>query len=131
MKECPNCGAMNPEGNFTCSSCGVNFNVYQENNEENAGYSEAVANEHPSEGSENQAKPKANAYNKNAIIALAFSVIAIFIFWWLSIAGISLGVKSLKEMKDSGEKGKALAIAGIVVGFIDLALYYFGEYLIK
>ena len=70
-------------------------------------------------------------FNKNAICSLAFSVISIFIFWWLSIAGISSGILALKEIKAKNEKGKGLAIAGIVIGVICEILYWYGEIMIN
>ncbi len=60
--------------------------------------------------------------NKNAIYSLIFSVVSRFIFWWLSIAGISSGVLALREIKNKNEKGKALAIIGIIIGVIALVL---------
>lgn len=64
-----------------------------------------------------------NKYNKNAIYSIIFSSVSIIIFWWLSLAGISLGFVALKHIKQSGEKGKILAYLGIVIGFIALFLF--------
>ena len=67
-------------------------------------------------------KPKVN---KNAIYSIVCSSVSIFIFWWLSIAGISTGILALKEIKEKNERGKALAIIGIVIGVIGLTLYWY------
>lgn len=70
-------------------------------------------------------------WNKNAIISLVCSIISLVIFWWLSFVAIGCGVTALKEIKEKEEKGKALAIAGIVIGVIDIALYFVGRFLIN
>ena len=64
-----------------------------------------------------------NKTNKNAIFSFVFSIISFFIFGWLSIAGVSLGIVALKEIKSTNEKGKGLAIAGLILGAIALVLY--------
>ena len=63
--------------------------------------------------------------NKNAIISLVCSIVSIVIFWWLSYAGIGSGILALKEIKKNNEKGKVLAIAGIVIGVISNILYFY------
>ena len=63
--------------------------------------------------------------NKNAICSITCSIISIFIFWWLSLAGISTGIVALKEIKEKNEKGKGLAIAGIVIGAIAEIIYWY------
>lgn len=68
-------------------------------------------------------------WNKNAIISLVFSLISLLIFWWLSFCAIGCGVVALREIKEKEEKGKALAIAGIVIGVIDIALFFVGRIL--
>ena len=60
----------------------------------------------------------------NAITALVFDFISLFIFGWLSVAGLSLSIIALKGFKESNEKGKGLAIAGIIVSIICMALYF-------
>ena len=70
----------------------------------------------------NTEQPKTN---KNAIYAITFSCVSIVIFWWLSYAGIGSGILALKEIKKNNEKGKVLAIAGIVIGVISNILYFY------
>ena len=89
-------------------------NNYNQNNFNNTNYNSNIPNT-----INNNGKQKTN---KNAIYALVFSIVSIFIFWWLSIAGISSGVLALREIKNKNEKGKALAIIGIVIGVIALVL---------
>lgn len=60
--------------------------------------------------------------NKNAIYSLVCSIVAFFIVWPLALAGISLGITSLNQLKTSNEKGRGMAIAGIVIGGLDVLL---------
>ena len=62
--------------------------------------------------------------NKNAILSIVFSVVSIFIFCLLLLAGISTGFLALKEIKAKNEKGKVLAIIGIVVGIVGAVLKF-------
>ena len=57
-------------------------------------------------------------YNKPAIIGLVLSIIAIFGVGLAGIVGFILGVVGLVQIKHTHEKGKGLAIAAIIVGFI-------------
>lgn len=72
----------------------------------------------------NSVKPKTS---KNAICSLVFAIVSLFIFWWLSLAAISTGIVALREIKVKNEKGKGLAIAGIVIGVICELLYWYSE----
>ena len=65
--------------------------------------------------------------NKNATYSLVCSIVAFFIFWWLAFAGISLGCTALNQIKNSSEKGRGLAIAGITIGVIDIVLFIIGQ----
>lgn len=64
--------------------------------------------------------------NKNAIISIICSCVGLIIFWWLGIVGIILGARSLKEIKQNNEKGNILAIIAIVIGAIDVILFFVG-----
>ena len=66
-------------------------------------------------------------FNTNAIYSCIFSIVSIFIFWWLSPVGLGLGIRALNEIKTKQEKGKVLAIIGIIVGTIGLGLYFYGR----
>lgn len=69
--------------------------------------------------------------NKNAILSITFSLISMFIFWWLSLAGISAGVIALREIKAKNQKGKILAIIGIIIGIISEGLYWYTQIISK
>lgn len=62
--------------------------------------------------------------NKFAIYSIVCSAVSIFILWWLSLAGIGYGIKALKDIKETGKKGKILAIIGILLGIISITLFY-------
>lgn len=57
-------------------------------------------------------------YNKSAIIGFILSVIAIFGVGLAGVAGFILGIVALIQIKHTHEKGKGLAIAAIIAGFI-------------
>lgn len=61
---------------------------------------------------------KKEEYNKPAIIGLVLSIIAIFGLGLAGIAGFILGIVALVQIKHTHQKGKGLAIAAIIIGFI-------------
>ncbi len=63
-------------------------------------------------------KEKKLKYNKSAIIGLILSIIAIFGVGLSGIVGFILGIVALVQIKHTHERGKGLAIAAIIVGFI-------------
>ena len=60
--------------------------------------------------------------NKNAIISLFFGLFSLFMFWFVAFAGIGVGIKAIREIRGSGEKGKVLALIGIIISFISIVL---------
>lgn len=57
-------------------------------------------------------------YNKSAVVGLVLSIVSVFGVGLAGIAGFILGIVALTQIKHTHEKGKGLAIAAIVVGFI-------------
>ena len=62
--------------------------------------------------------------NRTAIAALVSSVVCLFGLG--SIIGIALGVYALNQVAVTGENGRGLAVAGIVVGAVTLLLSMIG-----
>ena len=57
-------------------------------------------------------------YNKSAVIGLVLSIISIFGVGLAGIVGFILGIVALTQIKHTKEKGKGIAIAAIIIGFI-------------
>lgn len=57
-------------------------------------------------------------YNKNATIGFVLSIISIFGIGLAGLIGFILGIVALTQIKHTLEKGKGLAIAAIIIGFI-------------
>ena len=113
-----NCGNdINPNEKF-CGSCGApitgNTNTQPVNN--------------TNSNNTNVSNTNSNKMNKEAIGSIACSIICLFIFWWLGISGIILGVQALKEIKETNEKGKELAYAGIAIGAVAILLYFASKF---
>ena len=50
------------------------------------------------------------------------AIVAFIASFFISILGIILGFVALSQIKRTGEKGRGLAIAGIIIGFVSLIL---------
>lgn len=126
MGNCPNCGANVDSDDIFCKVCGTKVSMQSNNFLDGPQQTNNSLNTNNTSNSVNSsaAKPKTS---KNAICSLVFAVVSLFIFWWLSLAAISTGIVALREIKVKNEKGKGLAIAGIVIGVICELLYWYGE----
>lgn len=62
-----------------------------------------------------QPGPAAPGYNTMAIVGF---ILAFFI----NVVGIILGFVALSQIKRTGEQGRGLAIAAIIIGFAEIAL---------
>ena len=94
-KFCTNCGKKTEEGEEYCAFCGQNLS-----NKPNI---------------DNTPNPvKVNKNNDLAIIGLIISIAV------SAIVGIIMCAISLSQIKKTGEKGKEIAIAGIVIGIVKI-----------
>ena len=57
-------------------------------------------------------------YNKLSITGFILSIISIFGIGLAGLVGFVLGIVALTQIKHTKEKGKGLAIAAIIIGFI-------------
>lgn len=57
-------------------------------------------------------------YNKSAIVGIVLSVVSIFGLGLAGLAGFILGIVALVQIKHTKEKGRGIAIAAIIIGFI-------------
>ncbi|MDQ2084978.1 DUF4190 domain-containing protein [Herbivorax sp. ANBcel31] len=120
MKTCPKCNSLNEEYEKVCTSCN------QPLDSEGGGDSGYIdENSNRTEVSPNQAKT-----NGMAIASMVLGIVGIPLFCCSGIGivpaalAVILGFISLNSIKKSGgiEKGKGMAIAGIIMGFIGVGL---------
>ena len=72
-------------------------------------------------------QPPAAKTNTLAIISLIASIAGIVILWGIgSIAGVICGHISLSQIKKTGEQGRGMAIAGLVIGYAGIVLAIIG-----
>ncbi len=72
-------------------------------------------------------RPPAAKTNTLAIISLIASIAGIVILWGIgSIAGVICGHISLSQIKKTGEQGRGMAIAGLIVGYAGIVLAIIG-----
>lgn len=120
---CKYCGQPISSEQKFCTNCGAE-NVLNEDKKSDIGpVTYTSGNEKKTEGSEAE---KTN--NKNAIIGFVCSIIGLFIAGFvMGFVAIGLGASVLKHNKVFGvNEGKGLAIAGIVIGILDIVFVMFG-----
>jgi hypothetical protein len=72
-------------------------------------------------------QPSGAKTNTLAIISLVASIAGIVILWGIgSIAGVICGHISLSQIKKTGEQGRGMAVAGLIVGYVGIALALIG-----
>ena len=73
-------------------------------------------------------------FNWTTIGGIACGIISLFIFWWLSLAGISIEIKALKDINDNNQKGKIVAYIGLFVCIKEnhfIHMTYYGKVIIS
>lgn len=71
-------------------------------------------------------QPSGAKTNTLAIISLVASI-AGFILWGIGfVVGVICGHISLSQIKKTGEQGRGMAIAGLIVGYVGIALTIIG-----
>jgi hypothetical protein len=106
---CTNCGSTIAAGAF-CTTCGTPLGVTS---------SESTAAQNSSSAAYqklNAPKPVVASTNTLAIIALVTSLLGIH------LAGIICGHIALSQIKKSGESGRRMALAGLIIGYSGLAV---------
>lgn len=106
---CQKCGKEIPDDSTFCAGCGTQINTAQ-----------------PSGGNSsfgyyaNQAKQEAQKYNTWAIVGFAVAAVSLFlpgIFTLITgVSSLVMSIYAAKQIKATGEKGKAFAILGIIFG---------------
>lgn len=152
MNYCSKCGSGITPGAKFCGVCGTPTNIPQNNqqqvpnNYQTANYPNQNGNLNVGDTNTQQqtinqtyqqpnnfvnapsqvstSKKDSSKVNKNAIGSIVCSVVSIFIFWWLAVAGVGLALNALREIKNTGEKGKVLAIIGLIISACGLILYW-------
>jgi uncharacterized membrane protein len=62
--------------------------------------------------------------NGLAIASLVLGIL--WLFWLGSLVGLILGLVALKQIKNRNQRGRGIAIAGVVLGILGLALSVVG-----
>jgi hypothetical protein len=70
--------------------------------------------------------PAANRTNGMAIGALICSIAGLVTCAASSIVGVILGIIALNQIKETGEEGRGMALAGIIIGGVVTALIVIG-----
>ena len=68
-------------------------------------------------------KPRSDSWNSLSIVGFILS-------FFTSLIGLILSIVSYRQVKESGEKGKELSIAGIIISLVKIAIYVFAWILI-
>ncbi|MEY9953506.1 DUF4190 domain-containing protein [Leifsonia sp. EB34] len=60
-------------------------------------------------------QPQAPGYN-------TMSIVAFILAFFVSVVGIILGFVALSQIKRTGEQGRGLALAAVIIGFVEVAI---------
>jgi hypothetical protein len=109
---CSQCGEKNPDDSKFCSKCGAAL----------------VAAAEPAPAAAYTPPPSAAAGGKRtsgmSIAALILGILGIISFWPLSILAIIFGAIGISQInKDPSLKGKGMAMAGLVMGIVAIAVW--------
>ncbi|GAA4147887.1 DUF4190 domain-containing protein [Leifsonia shinshuensis] len=70
-----------------------------------------------------QPQPQYGAYQPPAQPGYnTMSIVAFILAFFVSIVGIILGFVALSQIKRTGEQGRGLALAAVIIGFVEVAI---------
>ena len=95
MKYCAHCGAEMYDDAVICTKCGC-----------------------AADGMRSPYNTPSNSWNILAIIGLVMS-------FFSTVVGLVLSIIAYKQVKNTGEKGRELALAGIVISSVEIAIALF------
>jgi uncharacterized membrane protein len=58
--------------------------------------------------------------NPLAIVSFVLSLVAIFVWFFASVAAVICGHIALNQIKRTGEGGRSLALAGVIIGYVGI-----------
>ncbi|WP_336651506.1 MULTISPECIES: DUF4190 domain-containing protein [unclassified Leucobacter] len=61
--------------------------------------------------------------NTLAILSMIASIVGLFTFALFAIGGVVMGHISLNQIKRTGESGRGMAIAGLIVGYVAIGFW--------
>ncbi len=117
---CGKCGNMLEAGSNYCTQCGalnttIRHNVFSEYTNPMSSFSYNILY-----------REKLNLNWPTIILAICgviLGVISIFVFWWLSLIGLSIEMKTLRDINKYKRKGKIISYIGISLCGAIILLY--------
>ncbi len=70
--------------------------------------------------------PPSTGTNGLAIASLVCSLLGLACYGFTALVGIVLGVIALNQVKQTGQQGRGMALAGIIIGGVVIALWIIG-----
>lgn len=136
MKYCMNCGKEMADNEMSCSQCGTGAQGTVPNYVQNdlglqgslQGETPMPAEEPPvylsNGGPDYQANVPRQKFLGDAITSFACGVVGLFLFPIVfGIAAIVVSITSMRKIKANPQPGNGFAIAGLVLGIVDLIWY--------
>lgn len=128
--KCPDCGTELNNNETFCTNCGkrVDGAIDTPTGVESSNTNTENNNEQPVQNAQQPAAPVDTAkYNSVVISGFVISIISLFIFSIIlgPIAAI-LSAIGLRKVNETNEKGKGLAIAGIIIGISVIVIMVIG-----
>jgi hypothetical protein len=68
-------------------------------------------------------------FNKMAIWGFVLSCVSLFVFGFLGLPGMILGVRGLRQIRTNGGRGRGLAIAAAIIGAAAAIFYLLGRFI--
>lgn len=70
--------------------------------------------------------PPPTGTNGLAIASLVLSLLGLTCYGVTSVIGVILGIVAMNQVKQSGQEGRGMALAGVIIGGVSIALWVIG-----
>lgn len=133
MKYCPNCGSEVNEGSAFCTSCGSPLAQSEPVNQDNTGDSVFGFDEQPLDNQQtyynNQPINQQSQENNQPQKTNSMCVVGFVLSFFFSLIGMIVSCVGLSQVKKNpNEKGKGLAVAGIIIGILGTIVSFIVSY---
>lgn len=121
---CQHCGKQIEDDATFCPNCGAKVGAAPAPEGEKDEFFKDVPAPAPTPVQQQQAVPQQTYYAQQPAKTNTLAIVGFIMSFFVTIAGLICSIIGLKQCNQTGEGGKGLAIAGIVISAVAMVIYF-------